>query len=89
MDFICEKRLIEGPWQSFERDVARLLLYNNFVDVRLIGGAGDKGADVLGVKDGKLWVFQCKYTSKSVPPIIALREVIDDGKYYKADRLAL
>ncbi len=41
--------------RAFERDVARLLVCNGFEDVRLIGGSGDAGADVLGVKNSELW----------------------------------
>jgi Holliday junction resolvase len=55
--------LLRGPWQAFERDVASLLVCNGFEDVRLIGGSGDAGADVLGVKNSELWVIQCKFTT--------------------------
>lgn len=85
--FLSDTRLLLGPWQAFERDVARLLIANGFEDVRLIGGSGDRGGDVLGVKERQLWVFQCKYTSNSPPPSAALDEVAEAGKAYQADRL--
>ena len=52
--FLDSRRLLNGPWQAFERDVARLLVVNGFQDVRVVGGSGDKGADVLGVKNNEL-----------------------------------
>ena len=85
--FLGKTRFLKGPWQAFERDVARLFLQNGFTDVRLIGGAGDKGGDVLAVKDGKLWVTQCKHTTSTPPPLSAVDEVIEAGRYYGAKRL--
>ncbi|MCX6842155.1 MAG: DEAD/DEAH box helicase family protein [candidate division WOR-3 bacterium] len=85
--FLNETRLLKGPWQAFERDVARLFLQNGFDDVRLVGGTGDKGGDILAVKDGKLWVIQCKYSSTSPPPAEAVDEVIRAGSFYGADKL--
>lgn len=87
--FLNRSRLLHGPWQAFERDVARLMLHNGFADVRLIGGSGDKGADVLGVKDGQLWVFQCKHTTSSPPPKAAIGEVVEAGRFYKAHRIVV
>ena len=85
--FLGKTRFLKGPWQAFERDVARLFLQNGFADVRLIGGAGDKGGDVLAVKDGRLWVTQCKHTTSTPPPLSAVDEVIEAGRYYGAKRL--
>ncbi len=85
--FLDTRRLLRGPWQAFERDVARLLVYNGFDDVRVVGGAGDRGADVLGVKKGELWVIQCKYTSCGYPPPSAVNEVGEAARFYGADRI--
>jgi superfamily II DNA or RNA helicase len=87
--FLDSRRLLNGSWRAFERDIARLLVQNAFVDVRIVGGSGDHGADVLGVKDGKLWVVQCKYTSDSYPDQRAADEVVEASRYYEADRLAI
>src|SRR4051812_8710786 len=87
--FLGESRLLRGPWQAFERDVARLLIANGFADVRLVGGSGDHGADVLGVQGGELWVFQCKYSSSSPPPSSAIRELVEAGRFYSAQRLVV
>jgi superfamily II DNA or RNA helicase len=65
------------------------MVANGFDDVRIIAGTGDKGADVLGVKNGELWIFQCKFTSRSAPSRAALAEVREAGAFYKAQRLAV
>ncbi len=85
--FLNASRLLEGPWQAFERDVARLLVCNGFEDVRLVAGTGDHGADVLGVKNGELWVIQCKFTTSGYPPASAVNEVGEAARFYKADRI--
>jgi superfamily II DNA or RNA helicase len=87
--FLDTRRLINGPWQAFERDVARLLVANGFEDVRIVGGSGDKGADVLGVKAGELWVIQCKFVSNQYPTATAVDEVVEAARFYEADRLVV
>lgn len=87
--FLDERRLLDGPWQMLERDVARLMLANGFVDVRIVAGSGDHGGDVLGVKGGQLWVFQCKHTTTQAPPKAALTEVVNAARYYGAQRMVV
>lgn len=87
--FLGTTRLLRGPWQAFERDVARLFVQNGFQDVRLIGGTGDKGGDVLAVKNNSLWVTQCKHTTSTPAPRSAVEEVINAGKFYGADKLLI
>jgi superfamily II DNA or RNA helicase len=57
--------------------------------VRIVGGTGDKGADVLGVSRGQLWVFQCKHTTSSFPPKAAIEEVVEAARFYDAERLVV
>lgn len=87
--FLDERRLLLGPWQAFERDLARLLLANGFDDVRIVAGSGDRGADVLGVQRDELWVIQCKHTRTTPPPKDAIGEVVEAAKYYGAHRLVV
>ncbi len=85
--FLDTRRLLNGPWQAFERDVARLFVSNGFHDVRIVGGSGDKGADVLGLKGGELWVVQCKFVTNQYPTPSAVDEVVEASRFYEADRL--
>lgn len=85
--FLDERRLLKGPWQAFERDVARLLIGAGFDDVRIVGGTGDKGADILAVKNQEIWVVQCKHSTTAPPNRSAVREIADAALFYKADRL--
>ena len=87
--FLDERRLMYGPWKAFERDVARLLIVNGFDEVRVVGGSGDRGTDVLGVKNGQIWVWQCKHTTTSSPPRNAVAEVVEAARYYQADRMVV
>ena len=66
MDFVTEKSIYEGSWQSFERMISRLLTYEGFENVRLVGGSGDNGADVIATKFNKRWLFQAKQWKKPV-----------------------
>jgi superfamily II DNA or RNA helicase len=85
--FLDDRRLLKGPWQAFERDIARLMICAGFDDVRIVGGSGDKGADIVAVKNGEVWVIQCKHTTTAPPSKLAVQEVVDAGVFYKADRL--
>lgn len=85
--FLGTERLRFGPWEAFERDVARLFLANGFEDVRIVGGSGDHGADILAVQNKKLWVVQCKHTTSGPPKTSAIDEVIEAGRVYGADKL--
>jgi superfamily II DNA or RNA helicase len=85
--FLDDRRLLRGPWQAFERDVARLLIHAGFDDVRVVGGSGDKGADIVGVKNGEIWVVQCKHTTTAPPTKYAVQEVVEAGTFYGASRM--
>jgi len=87
--FLDRQRLMHGPWRAFERDTARLMLANGFEEVRLVGGSGDCGADVLGVKDAKRWVFQCKHTARSAPSKRAISQVVEAANAYGAERMVV
>jgi superfamily II DNA or RNA helicase len=69
--------------------VARLLVANGFDDVRMVGGSGDKGGDVLGVLRGELWVWQVKHTTTTPPPRDAIAEVVSAAEYYGASKMVV
>ncbi len=87
--FLNEERIYYGPWQAFERDFARLLIANNFDDVRIIGGPGDAGGDVLGVSRGHLWVFQCKHSKSGRSSAKAVDELANAQRAYGANRMGV
>lgn len=82
--FITQDILKECGWQAFERLVSRLLIHQGFTGVRVVGGSGDKGADIIGFnKLGKRWLVQCKYWKKPVPEE-EIRRTVDAARSYKA-----
>ncbi len=83
MNFITRESLLNGTWQSYERTICRLLICDRFSNVRLVGGSGDKGADVLASKFGKRWLFQAKQWKKPVGMDVA-QDTIVAMKTYKA-----
>jgi len=64
--FYTQKQINESSWQSFERNVCRLLSYEGYENVRLVGQSNDHGADVIANKAGKRWLFQVKHWKKPV-----------------------
>ena len=64
--FYTQKQINESSWQSFERNVCRLLSYEGYENVRLVGQSNDHGADVIANRAGKRWLFQVKHWKKPV-----------------------
>ncbi len=87
--FFNDQRIIEGPWAAFERDFARLLLFQGFDDVRLVNGPGDKGADIIGAINNELWVFQSKYRKNAQIAPKAVSEAVGAAEFYGADRIGV
>ncbi|MBB2912088.1 restriction system protein [Streptosporangium becharense] len=55
--------------RRFEELAAELLRRDGFRGVRVVGGAGDRGVDVVGVApDGRSYAIQCKYYTRAVGP---------------------
>lgn len=81
--------LRKWTWQDFERNLARLLMFANWKDVRVVGRSGDGGADVLAVDDeDNRWIFQCKHTRGAVGKDV-IEEVRAAGRLYGAHRLCV
>jgi len=84
--FISHKTLAFGPWEHFERVVARLLIHKGWENVELVGGSGDKGADVLASRKGQDYVFQVKFSSKNKPiGQDIVNDVVRAMDYYNID----
>ena len=84
----AQRRLFGGP-RGLPHALERALWHLGFVDVRVVDGSGDDGADLLAVRGGEQWVFQCKWSSRG--PID--RSGIDDLERartrYGADKAVL
>jgi restriction system protein len=53
--------------KEFEYTTAEILRRLGYKDIKVIGGSGDLGVDILAVKDGKKVAVQCKkYIKKKV-----------------------
>jgi len=90
--FLSTERLSKGPWQAFERAIARLLAHSGWEMNELVGGSGDQGADIIAGyrgNDGKLleFIYQAKYSENNRPLSV---DIIGDLKrameYYEIDR---
>ena len=70
MIFESQYQIMDDTWQAFERNLCRLLLYEGFTNVRLVGQTGDHGADVTATREGpqgkRRWLFQAKHWKKPV-----------------------
>lgn len=68
--FLSNERLSKGPWQAFERGIARLLLHSGWEISELVGGSGDQGADIIAAirdSNGKLieFIYQAKFSENN------------------------
>ncbi len=64
--FLSPESLLAGGPGGLSHATERALWHLGFVDVRLVDGRGDNGADVLAVRGREQWVFQCKFTSRGL-----------------------
>ena len=83
--FINLRRLQEGTWQAFERMIARYVEHGGFLDVTIVGGSGDLGADIVGFFKGKRWVLQAKFRSSVNTGKAAVVEAFNAHWRYDAD----
>ena len=65
--FLSFERLTKGPWQAFERALARLLAHKGWEVYDVVGGAGDKGADIIAAYKGSDRIFQLKFSERNAP----------------------
>jgi HJR/Mrr/RecB family endonuclease len=72
---LCLSQISMRGAPAIERCLDLACVRDAFDDVRMVAGSGDRGADVLGVKNGELWVIQCKFTAGGYPQANAVDEV--------------
>lgn len=81
-------------WKGLERAIARLMEHLGWRDINVIGGAGDRGGDVLATRSEglqiKSWVVQSKAISgdRYIGPQ-ALNEAINALSFYDANIAAV
>ena len=51
MNFYTEDISNGYNWKGLERTIARMMEHLGWRDINVIGGAGDKGGDVLATRD--------------------------------------
>ena len=49
MSFMSVERIIDGPWDVFEKTVLRLLIHSGWKQIIHTGRTGDMGADIIGI----------------------------------------
>jgi len=90
--FLSTERLAKGPWQAFERRIARLLAHSGWEINELVGGSGDHGADIIAAyrdNNGHLieYIYQAKFSENNKPISV---DIIGDLKrameYYGIER---
>ena len=85
--FESQYQIQSDTWQAFERNLCRLLEYEGFKNVRLVGQTNDHGADVTATKTTpsgpKRWLFQAKHWKKPIGENV-VQETIDAAYEYKA-----
>jgi superfamily II DNA or RNA helicase len=82
--FLDQEIISSCGWQAFERIIARLLIHQGFKGVRVVGGSGDKGADIIAIgPNNKRWLIQAKYWAKAVPES-ELQKTLEAARLYKA-----
>lgn len=89
--FFSDDVLSGKNWKALERAVARLMVHLGWKDVSVIGGSGDQGGDVLGMRvtpEGlsQTWVVQVKaVTGGNYVKTSALEEVTRAACVYGSD----
>lgn len=66
-----------------------MAIHLGFEDVIVIDGAGDNGADLIASKDGKLWVFQSKFTTALAIDRQGVEDCDRALRFYGADQALL
>ncbi len=85
--FFTKDRLINGPWQAFERAIARHLLHAGWDLAEIVGGTGDMGADVIASRNGKDVIIQSKFSSiNKTLSINVVDEVKNAMQFYDIDQ---
>ena len=83
--FLSPQALLNGGPRGLTLATERALWHLGFVDVRVIDGAGDAGADILAVRDREQWVLQCKFSSTGAVDRVGVDDAERARSRYRAD----
>lgn len=94
MSFYTEDIANGYNWKGLERAIARMMEHLGWRDINVIGGAGDKGGDVIATRaesDGvKSWVVQSKAVAGDrYIGLQAVNEAINALSFYDANVAAV
>lgn len=84
--YLAPDQLLAGGPHRFTRQIERLLGQLGFRDVVNIDGPGDNGGDLLGTRNGRLWVFQAKWKAHGTIGADGVDEVNRAWDHYGASR---
>ncbi|WP_424183511.1 DEAD/DEAH box helicase family protein [Actinokineospora sp. G85] len=87
--FLSSDALALGGPSGLTHAVERALWHLGFIDVRVIDGAGDGGADLLAVRDREQWIFQCKWKARGLVDRTGVDDLERARSRYRADRAVL
>lgn len=82
--FYSDLAISSSSWAAFERLVLRTLSLKGFKQCSVVGQSGDGGADVLGLHNGKRWLFQVKAYATAISPEV-VNETLAAMQKYEAD----
>ncbi|MBD8504962.1 DEAD/DEAH box helicase family protein [Hoyosella sp. G463] len=87
--WLSDSALRSGGPVGLVKAIERVLWHLRFSDVRAIDGAGDRGADILAVRNNEEWVIQCKWSLNGAIDAAGVNEVNEAFAYYRAERAVL
>ncbi|KUN80358.1 restriction endonuclease subunit R [Streptomyces bungoensis] len=87
--FLSSEALLAGGPSGLTHSIERALWHLGFNDVRVIDGAGDCGADLLAVRDGEQWIFQCKWKAQGTVDRAGVDDLERARTRYRADKSVL
>lgn len=88
-NFLEPEYLLDRGPDGLTHAVERALWHLGFVDVRVIDGANDGGADLLAVRSREQWVIQCKWSLRGSIDVSGVDDAERARTTYGADHAVL
>ena len=87
--FMDARPLLEGGPKGLTHALERALWHLGFVDVRIVDGRDDGGADILAVRKSEQWVIQAKWSGRDPIGRAGLDDCERAKTLYDADKCVL